>query len=85
MTAGSSDLSRSGGGRFTIAPYASFSSAKLGQNKLDNPGDSVASSLQLGASVSGSIVPDTAIGSVTPSSAIAASHPISAALMLRVS
>ncbi|HEV8149872.1 MAG TPA: carboxypeptidase regulatory-like domain-containing protein [Gemmatimonadales bacterium] len=52
--------SRSGGGRFSLAPYATFSSAKLGQNKLDNPGDSSATSFQVGAVLSGSIVPDTA-------------------------
>ena len=52
--------SRSGGGRLTLSPYATFSSAKLGQNKLDNPGDSTATSFQLGAVLSASIVPDTA-------------------------
>lgn len=52
--------SRTGGGRLAIAPYATFSTGKLGQNKLDNPGDSVANSFQLGAVLSGSIVPDTA-------------------------
>ena len=52
--------SRTGGGKLAVAPYASFSTAKLGQKTLDNPGDSTASSFQLGAVLSGSIVPDTA-------------------------
>jgi hypothetical protein len=52
--------SRTGGGKFALAPYATFSTAKLGQSKLDNPGDSSATSFQLGAVLSGSIVPDTA-------------------------
>jgi carboxypeptidase family protein len=51
---------RTGGGRLTLSPYATFSSAKLGQNKLDNPGDSAATSFQAGAVLSASIVPDTA-------------------------
>jgi carboxypeptidase family protein len=51
---------RSGGGRLRLAPYATFSSAKLGQSKLDNPGDSSATSFQVGAVLSASIVPDTA-------------------------
>jgi len=53
--------SRNGGGRgFTFAPYANFSSAKLGQNSLDNPGDSTGTSFQLGAALNAAIVPDTA-------------------------
>ncbi len=53
--------SRNGSGRsFSFAPYASFSSAKLGQNSLDNPGDSSATSFQVGAALNAAIVPDTA-------------------------
>lgn len=52
--------SRNGAGRLTFAPYATFSSAKLGQNALDNPGDSTASSFEVGAVLSAAIVPDTA-------------------------
>ena len=53
--------SRNGvGRRFTFAPYGNFSSAKLGQNSLDNPGDSSGTSFQLGASLNAAIVPDTA-------------------------
>lgn len=53
--------SRNGGGRrFSFAPFATFSSAKLGQNSLDNPGDSSATSFQLGAVLNAAIVPDTA-------------------------
>ena len=55
-----STQTRTGGGRLSLAPYATFSSAKLGQNKLDNPGDSTATSFQVGAVLSASIVPDTA-------------------------
>lgn len=56
-----SGQSRTGAGRrFSVAPYASFSSAKLGQNSLDNPGDSSGTSFQLGASLNAAIVPDTA-------------------------
>jgi hypothetical protein len=56
-----SGQSRTGAGRrFSIAPYASFSSAKLGQSSLDNPGDSSGTSFQLGASLNAAIVPDTA-------------------------
>ena len=51
---------RTGGGKLTVAPYATFSTAKLGQNKLDNPGDSSGTSFQVGAVLSASIVPDTA-------------------------
>ncbi|HTL06032.1 MAG TPA: carboxypeptidase-like regulatory domain-containing protein, partial [Gemmatimonadales bacterium] len=51
---------RTGSGRIALAPYATFSAAKLGQNKLDNPGDSTATSFQVGATLSASIVPDTA-------------------------
>ena len=53
--------SRNGSGRgFSFAPYASFSSAKLGQNSLDNPGDSSGTSFQVGAALNAAIVPDTA-------------------------
>jgi len=53
--------SRNGSGRgFSFAPYATFSSAKLGQNSLDNPGDSSATSFQVGAALNAAIVPDTA-------------------------
>jgi hypothetical protein len=53
--------SRTGGGRLTLAPYATFSTAKLAQNKLDNPGDSSATSFQVGATLSAALVPDTAL------------------------
>ena len=55
-----SGQTRSGGGRLWFAPYATFSSAKLGQRGLDNPGDSTASSLQVGGALNVAIVPDTA-------------------------
>jgi hypothetical protein len=51
---------RSGAGRLSLAPYATFSTVKLGQNKLDNPGDSSATSFQVGATLNAAIVPDTA-------------------------
>jgi hypothetical protein len=53
--------SRNGTGRrLSFAPYATFSSSSLGQNALDNPGDSSGTSFQLGAAINASIVPDTA-------------------------
>jgi len=53
--------SRNGSGRrLSFAPYATFSSAKLGQNSLDNPGDSSGTSFQVGAALNAAIVPDTA-------------------------
>ncbi len=51
---------RSGGNKAQIAPFATWSSAKLGGNKDLNPSDSTASSFQVGATLSGALVPDTA-------------------------
>ena len=51
---------RGGGRRMRLAPYATFASARLGGNSLDNFGDSTASSFQVGAVLSGALVPDTA-------------------------
>jgi hypothetical protein len=51
---------RRGTNRLSFRPYATFSSAKLGGRAIDNPGDSTASSFQVGASLSGALVPDTA-------------------------
>ncbi len=51
---------RRGGNRVAFRPYASFSSATLGGRQLDNPGDSSATAFQVGAVVSGALVPDTA-------------------------
>ena len=50
---------RGGGRRLGVAPYGSYSSAKLGGNSLDNFSDSTASSFQVGAVLSGAIIPDT--------------------------
>jgi hypothetical protein len=52
--------SRRGGNPVQIAPYATWSRASLGGRKEQNPADSSASSFQLGASLSGALVPDTA-------------------------
>jgi carboxypeptidase family protein/TonB-dependent receptor-like protein len=49
-----------GSERFSFRPWATFSSAKLGGNKLDNPGDSTASSIQAGVAMGGPIKGDTA-------------------------
>ena len=49
-----------GGERFSVRPWATFSSAKLGGNRLDNPGDSAASSVQGGVAMGGSLKGDTA-------------------------
>ena len=51
---------RGSGRRFSFAPYGTFASSKLGGNSQDNFGDSTASSFQVGAVLSGAIVPDTA-------------------------
>jgi hypothetical protein len=51
---------RGGGRRFSLAPYGTYSSAKLGGNSLDNFSDSSAASFQVGAVLSAAIVPDTA-------------------------
>ena len=51
---------RGGGRRFSFAPYGTFASSKLGGNSQDNFGDSTASSFQVGAVLSGAIIPDTA-------------------------
>jgi hypothetical protein len=50
---------KGGGRRMSFAPYGTFASAKLGGNSLDNFGDSTASSFQVGAVLSGAIIPDT--------------------------
>jgi hypothetical protein len=52
--------SRGGSRRVQFSPFATFSGAKLGGQSLQNPADSAATSLQFGAVLSGSIVPDTA-------------------------
>ena len=51
---------RRAAGKIQFQPYATFSTAKLGGRALDNPGDSAASSFQVGAVLSGAVVPDTA-------------------------
>ncbi|NOT08105.1 MAG: TonB-dependent receptor [Gemmatimonadales bacterium] len=51
---------RSGGGRTRFAPFATFGGAKLGGNSVENPGDSSATSFQVGAIVTGTLKPDTA-------------------------
>ncbi|HEV8600382.1 MAG TPA: carboxypeptidase regulatory-like domain-containing protein [Gemmatimonadales bacterium] len=52
--------SRQGAKRLQVTPYATFSSAKLGGQSEQNPGDSSGTSLQLGATLTGAFVPDTA-------------------------
>ena len=51
---------RRGAGRFSFRPFGSFSSAKVGGAAADNPADSSTTSFQVGAVLSGAIVPDTA-------------------------
>ncbi len=51
---------RRGSNLLTFAPFVRYSGAKLGGATTDNPTDSVGSSLQFGAVLSGAIVPDTA-------------------------
>ncbi|HEY4099451.1 MAG TPA: carboxypeptidase-like regulatory domain-containing protein [Gemmatimonadales bacterium] len=51
---------RSGNGKVTVQPWATFSSAKLGGRGADNPGDSSATSFQAGIALGGSIKRDTA-------------------------
>lgn len=60
-TAGSvvASQSRRGSGGFGFTPYVTFSGASLGGAAVDNPADSSASSLQVGASLSGAMIPDT--------------------------
>lgn len=48
-----------GTGRFRVAPYLTYSGAALGGLTEDNPADSSASSLQVGAAVRGAVIPDT--------------------------
>ncbi len=55
-----SAVTRSGQNRLRFAPFASWTGSKVGGKALDNPGDSSASSFQLGAAVSGALKPDTA-------------------------
>lgn len=52
-------LTDRGGNRATIRPYGAFGSS-VGGRALDNPGDSTTTSFQLGAVMSGAIIPDTA-------------------------
>lgn len=47
-------------GKVRFQPYGTFTTSKLGGRPLDNPGDSTASSFQVGAVLSGALVPDTA-------------------------
>jgi len=54
-----STQTRRGAGKLTIAPYLTFSGASLGGITADNPADSAASSLQVGAAISGALIPDT--------------------------
>ena len=49
-----------GANTFAFRPYGFVSSAALGGRAEDNPADSTASSFQVGASISGAVVPDTA-------------------------
>ncbi len=49
-----------GAGAFTFRPWATFSGAKLGGSKLDNAGDSAATSIRAGVAMGGSIKGDTA-------------------------
>lgn len=51
---------RAGQNRFTFAPFASWSGSQIGGKPLDNPGDSSASSFQVGATLRGALKPDTA-------------------------
>ena len=51
---------RNGPNRVEFAPYATASSAALGGRAVDNPFDSTATSFQVGATLSGPIVKDTA-------------------------
>ncbi len=54
----------SGGEHFSFRPWATFSSAKIGGNSADNPGDSTATSIQGGFAMGGSIKGDTASWSI---------------------
>jgi hypothetical protein len=49
-----------GGNDISFDPYANFASSTLGGDTKDNPADSAAYSYQVGASVSGAIIRDTA-------------------------
>jgi hypothetical protein len=49
-----------GGNQMTFRPYGTLSSASLGADAKDNPADSTGTSFQVGASLSGPIVRDTA-------------------------
>ena len=51
---------RQAAGKLQFQPYATFTNAKIGGRALDNPGDSTTSSFQVGAVLSGALVPDTA-------------------------
>lgn len=51
--------SRRGSGAFGISPYVTYSGSSLGGAAEDNPADSSASSLQVGAALSGALIPDT--------------------------
>jgi len=50
---------RRGAGSLAIQPYLTYSSATLGGAAVDNPADSTGSSLQVGAAISGALIPDT--------------------------
>ncbi len=49
-----------GGSQFAFSPWATYSGATLGGRAADNPADSSASSMQVGATVSGPLKGDTA-------------------------
>lgn len=51
---------RRGGNQAQLTPYATWSRSSLGGRKEQNPADSSASSFQLGVSLGGALVPDTA-------------------------
>ena len=55
---------RRGTNRLSLLPWGRFSSSKLGSNTALNPADSTASSFEVGAVLSGAIVPDTAFFSL---------------------
>lgn len=50
----------SGQNQLRFAPFVSYSGSKVGGKALDNPGDSIATSIQVGAALSGALKPDTA-------------------------
>ncbi|MEO8448387.1 MAG: TonB-dependent receptor [Gemmatimonadota bacterium] len=56
---------RRGTNALSLLPWGRFSTAKLGTNAVLNPADSAASSFEVGAVLSGAIVPDTAFFSLS--------------------